>query len=262
MIRILILLLITASTACSGPDKNADTKEIVRTNGTVAQETFVLANQQLDNGEYKEAAKLYRKALKSDPDRWDIHMNLAIALSRDAKFNDALGAIEVAFQKGGDQHDVTYFNLGNIFTERGMYPQAIDAYRAALSKQSSPDVDTLINLAAAYLFIFKYDEARATYDHVSQLFPDDPRASHGIGLVYQTQSLYPEALDFYEKTHRIDSNFSMAYFNKAWVLAAMDRHDEAIQSMETYLSRDPNGPYVNRARNLIGSWKRKISSKS
>lgn len=262
MIRIIIFLLATSLVACGGPEKTAENETPVKTNGMVAQELFVQGNRALDAGDYENAINIYQDAAERHPERWDIPMNLAIAYSRTAKFKEALGAIEVAFQNGGKEHHQVYFNLGNIYQERGMYGQAVDAYRAALALQPKPEIDTLVNLGASYLFIFKYDEARATYDYINELFPDDPRAMHGIGLIYQTQSNYPEALEFYENAHRIDSNFSMSYFNKAWVLAQLERYDEAVQSMQTYLDRDPEGPYVNRAKNLINSWKSKSASKS
>jgi len=262
VIRLFTVLLFSLLTACGGADKTAESKEGVKTNGMVAQELFVQANQQLDSGEFAAAAKLYTRAAKHDPDRWDIPMNMAIAYSRNAQFSEALGAIETSFRNGGDKDPVVFFNLGNIYQERGMYAQAIDAYRSALALEEKPEVDTLVNLGAAYLFIFSYDDAQATFEHTHQLYPDDPRSLHGIGLIYQTKSLYPEALDYYERVHRIDPKFSMAYFNKAWVLAAMDRHDEAIRSMEMYVDRDPNGPYIRRAKNLINTWTAKKSSKS
>ena len=82
--------------------------------------------------------------------------------------------------------------------------------------------------------------------------PDDPRALHGLGLVLQAQNRYADALGMYEQANLMAPNFAQAYFNKSWVLAALGRWQEAINAMETYLEKDPDGQYVKRANGHHG----------
>lgn len=260
MNRLLLIVSFVSLAACSStPDKP---EKVVRTNGVAAQEYFVQGVQKLDAQDYAGAVADFKRAEKRHPDRWDIHMNAAIAYSRDVKFNEALGAIEKAFRSGGDKEGIVYFNLGNIYQERGMYAEAVRAYRAGLAVGDPKDVDTLINLGAAYLFSFEYDSATATYEFVRSIAPDDPRPLHGIGLVLQTQNRYADALEMYQQANSIDPNFAQTYFNKSWVLAALGRWQDAIDSMEIYLAKDPNGPYIDRANSHMQYYKGKLAKAS
>lgn len=229
----------------------------------VAQEHFVKGNAKLESGDYKGAVKEYRRARKYHAERWDIAMNLGITYSRAGKFTKAINQMEEALRLGGDKELICYFNLGNVYQERGMYPQSVDAYRAALAQEpDKPHVDTLINLASAYMFMYQYDNAKQTYEYTRSLVPDDPRPVHGIALVLQAQNLYQQSYEMYENVHRIDPNFAMSYLNKSWVLAALDRYPEAIRSLETYLQKDPKGPYVRRANTMLRVFKSKLAQKN
>lgn len=224
----------------------------------VAQEKFLQGVQKLDAEDYAGATKDFKDATKRHPERWDIHMNMAIAYSRDAKFNEALGSIETAFRNGGDKEPIVYFNLGNIYQERGMYAEAVNAYRAALAIGDPKDLDTLVNLGAAYLFSFEYENATATYEYIRSIAPDDPRPVHGLGLVLQAQNRYADALEMYELVNTMNPAFAQTYFNKSWVLAALGRWQDAIDAMEKYIEKDPNGPYINRARGHIRFYQGKL----
>ncbi len=219
-----------------------------------AQELVVQGNSLLDEGKYKEAAAEFQAASELAPDRWDIHMNRAVALSRANDFSAALGAMEMAMQKGGDSEPIAFLNLGNIYQERGMYLQAVESYRAGLAVTDKPDVDMLLNLGSAYLFLYEYEKAEATYNHLRNIVPDDPRPAHGLALSLQMKEQYSDALQAYEDVHMIDPNFAQAYFNKGSVLAALDRYPEAVQALKAYIQRAPDGPYVKKARQLIASY--------
>lgn len=254
-----IVLAALVSACSSTPDKP---DEGVKTNGMVAQEFFVQGVQKLDNEDYAGAVADFKQASKRHVERWDIHMNMAIAYSRDAKFNEAINAITLAFQNGGDKEPLVYFNLGNIYQERGLYAEAVAAYRAGLAVGDPKDLDMLVNLGAAYLFSFEYENATATYEYVRSIAPDDPRPVHGLGLVLQAQNRYADALDMYEQANMLAPNFAQTYFNKSWVLAALGRWDDAIRSMETYLEKDPGGPYASRAKTHIRFYKNKLEKPS
>ena len=88
--------------------------------------------------------------------------------------------------------------------------------------------------------------------------PDDPRPLHGIGLALQAQNRYADALDMYQQANAVAPNFAQAYFNKGWVLAALGRWQDAINSMEQYIAKDPNGPYIKRAEGHIRFYQGKL----
>src|SRR5699024_5167538 len=129
-----------------------------------------------------------------DSTRWDIYMNKAIALSAKQELAEAVSAIEHALANGGDAEPEVYFNLGNIYQNRGLYSQSIKAYRTSLSLRDEPHIDTIVNIAAALLFMRETDQAEAAYQYLKTLAPDDPRVYLGFGLVESVRENYQTAL--------------------------------------------------------------------
>ena len=139
-------------------------------------------NAAFASGKWADAADAWGSAASKRPS-WDVHMNHAIALSLKPDFEGAIAEMDKAMNAGGDQQWQAWFNLGNIYTNRGLYEEAITAYRAGLSLHSQPHIDSLLNISAGYMFLARYDDARATSDYVVQLAPDDPRGHHNLALI-------------------------------------------------------------------------------
>ncbi len=230
--------------------------------GLSAQEYFLEGNAFLDNREWPRAINSYTKAIEQDPSRWDIYMNRAIAYSSDNKFPEAIASLELALDNGGQAQPEVYFNLGNIYQNRGLYGQAIDAYRASMAVSGKMDVDNLLNIAAAYTILNELDAARATLLKIRETAPDDPRALHGLAMILQLEEKFDEAIQAYQQIHSIAPRFSQSYFNRAYILMGTSRFQEAIDAFQKYIELDPKGPYVQRAENNIESAKRRLNKRS
>jgi tetratricopeptide (TPR) repeat protein len=201
--------------------------------------------------QWADAADAWGAAAGKRPS-WDVHMNHAIALSLKPDFEAAIAEMGKAMNAGGDRQWQAWFNLGNIYTNRGLYAEAITAYRAGLSLHSTPHVDSLLNISAGYMFLSRYDDARATADYIVQIAPDDPRGHHNLALVLQLEERFDRALEAYEAVHRVDPNFAQSYYNKGVVLGRhLNRGRDGAAALQRYIDLDPDGPYVRRAKKTM-----------
>jgi tetratricopeptide (TPR) repeat protein len=253
-----VVACVVASTlllaGCSStPDKKdrqvQEEKEPVPT--TSAQEFFIQANGALDQQDFDKAIRLYENALEQDEARWDIHMNKAIAHSANQQFSKAVASIDQALANGGDKEAQVYFNLGNIYQNRGLYAQSVKAYRTSLAVSDTADVDTLLNLGAALALMREYDKSRQTYEHLQSRVPDDPRVYMGLGVVAHAEKNRKKALEQYEQAIRAEPDFAQVWFNKAALLNEMNEQDDAIAAYQRYVELAPDGPYAKRARGRI-----------
>jgi tetratricopeptide (TPR) repeat protein len=254
--------------ACGTPDEKKDNdralteKQVKQDNPTTDNAHAKAGHEALARGDYRAAEQAYARALSRYPEAWELRMNRAIALSHIPDFEGAMGEMRQAAQQGGKESWLFWYNLGNLYQNRGMYEESVTAYRAALSLHRTPNVDILLNLGAGYLFVQRYEEARQTFDYVVELAPRDPRAYNNLALLLQMQRKYPEALAAYEQVHMLDPNYAQAYFNKADMLGGgMNRHAEAIAAFERYIELEPNGPYVGRAKNRIDVMRAKLNKR-
>jgi tetratricopeptide (TPR) repeat protein len=222
-----------------------------------AQDFVIQGNSALDEGDFDQATRHFDEALSRDPDRWDIHMNKAIAHSAQQEFSEAVAAIDEALSRGGDEQPEVYFNLGNIYQNRGLYAQSVKAYRTSLAMRGEPHIDTLVNLAAGLAMMRVYDDAEAAYEEVRELAPDDPRPYVGLGLVHHLRGQYEVAEQYYDQAHDIDPDHAQAWFNKAALQTTAGDEESAIQSYRRYLEVAPDGPYAKRATNNLEALEKK-----
>ncbi|MEM1347854.1 MAG: tetratricopeptide repeat protein [Myxococcota bacterium] len=200
---------------------------------------------------YRDAADAWGRAIEQNPDNWELHMNHAIALSGAPDFNNAIAAIERAMDLGGEREWVVWFNLGNIYQNRGMYEEAIQAYRAGLSLHATPHYESLVNLCASYVFLNQYAEAQSTCNYAIDLAPNDPRAHHNLALIPQLRQKFEDAIAAYEGINDRFPDFAQSYYNKAEAHVALKQYASARRAFQRYIDLAPDGPYVKRAKNRL-----------
>jgi tetratricopeptide (TPR) repeat protein len=251
LIIVLLFLLYscggTTSQTKSQPQKPTETVKKTPS----AQEWFVKGNLELNNRNWRSAIHSYNEALKKDKERWEIYMNRAIAEVQSGKFEEALHSLDAALSHGGAKEPKVYFTLGNVYQERGMYDRSILAYRTGLSHGPKHQVESILNIAAAYLFLRQYSRATETYTHLRTLVPDDPRPLHGIALVLHMQKEFDEAVSVYEEVHVLDPKFPLAYLAKASVLSKTKKYEEAAQALRDFLRVAPGHRSAKRARSRL-----------
>lgn len=126
---------------------------LLQVNFAAAQQTksqFRKGNELYKEGKYNEAEIAYRKGLSKQPDSWVGNYNLANALYKQKRYEEA-GAIldSLAPNASADNQKArVYHNLGNALLENKQYEKSIEAYKKAL-KINPTDEDTRYNLSYA-----------------------------------------------------------------------------------------------------------------
>lgn len=254
-VAICLSTLVLGSVACSSssaaePD---DTSELTEPAPSEVKQQFAQANEALDDGDWERAAELYGQVVDADPDRWDAHMNRGIALMRSQEFSDAVDAFDDALSAGGDTEPVVYFNLGNLYQERGQYQAAIDAYRTSMAVRGELDYETLLNISASFVFLHAHDEARQTIERAMELEPDDPRSYLTLGLLEQSEENPDRALEIYDELVATEPEMGPAHYNRGYVLMRMGKNEQALEAFDTYLEVAPDGPYVQQTKSNIST---------
>ncbi|WP_164855887.1 tetratricopeptide repeat protein [Lujinxingia sediminis] len=254
--------ILSCAPACSSSNASKSdelpTEERVEAPSISVQELVLQGNEALDARAWDDAIAAYDEVLAIDQQRWDVHMNRAIALTFALRYDDAIAAIGDALSAGGQDEPQVYFNLGNIYQERGLYQNAITAYRASMAADDDRlDVDTLLNIGAAYMFLRAHPQSRQALEKAAELAPDDPRPVHSLGILAFSEENPDEALKYYNEVRALDPNYAPAYFNQGFILAKLGETEEAARAFERYLELAPEGPYATRARNQANRLRRR-----
>ena len=223
------------------------------------QELFVKGNTHLEAEEWDKAIEVYKQAENLET-RWDLLLNRGIAEIQTGDFNSALNSFSEALNKGGEKEAIVYFNLGNLYQERGLYQDAVNAYRAGLVyvPAGTTDVDMITNLGAAYVFLRQWDDAVETYDYLQTKAPNDPAALHGLGMVQQMKGNYDQAIEKYNQVSTSFPKFAMSHYTRAQCLGAQKKYVEAISAYKEYKRLFPDSNYINRINSIIQRYEDKV----
>ncbi|MFO7848161.1 MAG: tetratricopeptide repeat protein [Balneolaceae bacterium] len=108
------------------------------------------ANRAYENGNYQEAAELYRAAIADDPNNAKLHFNLGNALVKMGNTEEA----ETAFSRYKSlveqpaDESLADYNTGKMLADMEMYEEALDYFKEAL-KKNPDDLDARHNYELA-----------------------------------------------------------------------------------------------------------------
>jgi tetratricopeptide (TPR) repeat protein len=160
-----------------------------------------MARAQLTQGDTDAAIASYKKALKIDPTRDDLH---------------AL--------------------LGNIYTTEGSLDEARGEYELAV--KHNPVAANRYSLGQGYLATGRLDEAKAQFEQVRQLSPKDPFGDFGLGQVYAKQENYDAAIDSFKSAISIKSDYWGAYAEMGYAMVDSGDVEQAQEVANNLYAND------------------------
>jgi Ca-activated chloride channel homolog len=115
--------------------------------------------EEFNNQKFVESEVEYRKALDKDAQSYEAKYNMAGALFKQQKLNEALEQYQALAGTQTDKSRLSqiYHNMGNVYFSGGKFDESIDAYKKAL-KNNPLDNETRYNLIAAQKMKQKNDQ--------------------------------------------------------------------------------------------------------
>src|SRR5688572_17764855 len=133
--------------------------------------------------QYEPAVKELREAVKQSPDWEDPHYVLALSLAELGKLKEAIEeykrVIDLAIKD--DPKILSYYNMGNAYSDLGEYQRAIDSYQQGIKLDptlSKPHN----NLGLAYAALGRLAEAEAEFAEAVRLKADYAEAHFNLGV--------------------------------------------------------------------------------
>lgn len=108
-------------------------------------------NRGYEGQDYTGSEQKYRVALEKNPTSYEASFNLADALYKQERYEEAVGVLNELSQSQqltSQQLAKVYHNLGNVLFQQEKLQEAIDSYKMSL-RQNPADLETKYNLAYA-----------------------------------------------------------------------------------------------------------------
>jgi len=152
------------------PKKALPTLQGLAKPGASAVFDFSLGNIYFQNGDLTNAIKHFEAALAKFPDYRRAQKNLAFALVRDGKYDDAIKPLTRTISLGGGDGKV-FGLLGFAYMNRGRAASAEAAYGQALIFEPE-NVDIKLGLVKCAVATANYDHALALLDELIKQYPE------------------------------------------------------------------------------------------
>jgi protein O-GlcNAc transferase len=179
----------------------------------------------LTQGKPQEAEASFRRALELDPDRPELHNNLAKTLIDQRRLDEALDSYRRAIEIAPAQA-AAHYNIANLLRERGAWSEAEQSYRRALDREpQNPDFHN--NLGNLLKDCERYEEAIACYRQAIALAPEHYRAYFNLGVALQAGGGSAEAAQCFRRVLALNPDHALAHSKLAELLKFQGRAGEA-----------------------------------
>ncbi|MDM7913643.1 MAG: tetratricopeptide repeat protein [Candidatus Eisenbacteria bacterium] len=196
---------------------------------------------------YEEAKQEFDTALRQKGSLWDAQYGLARILIRDGKLDEAKKLLAKGERKKGRKERADYYHYGMALVQQAegdIQAAEKNALSAFVIYPNDPDYGTLVAQiytarGARSLAIPVYEQALAT----PGLTATAP-VRHSLGVLYQEEQRYNEALEQYKQAVIIDSTYALAWKDMAQLYSLAKRNEEAASAYLRYTSLrrdDPQG---------------------
>ena len=182
-------------------------------------------------GDLARAEALYREILRQAPDDPDAHHLLGLIAHQTGHHEAAVRLIEQAI-RGKPDFAGAYSNLALAYRETGRLDEALAAARRGVAL-APRDLAARLNLGTVYEAGGALEEALAAYDAARALAgPADPRAEGNRAVVLQALGRFDDARSASEAALARDPDYAVAHFVRGTLLLLAGRFAEGWRDYE------------------------------
>jgi protein O-mannosyl-transferase len=189
------------------------------------------------NALYSDRIELYRTTLEKNPACWMAHNNLGKALYESGLFQEAMDHYKQAMSLKSDYPEV-FYNMGLVLSDMNRYQEAIEQYERALHiNPKLPQAHN--NLGVCLLNMGRPQEATPHYQEALRIRPNYPEAQNNLGTSFFLAGRLQDAIECFEQALRLQGDYADAHFNLGIALAKTGRLQDAIKHYKQATQLNP-----------------------
>ncbi len=207
-----------------------------------------------------EAEANYQRAISLHPNYWAGYNWLGSFYYRQARYEDAAKMFSHVVALAPDS-ERGYSNLGGVYLNLGRYAEAIPLFQRSVAIR--PTADAYSNLATAYFFQQRFDEAAHTYEQAVKLNAEDYEMWGNLGDAYnwsskqqsQAPQSYRKAISLANAALRVNPRDAAVLCDLALYHAMLREQDAAISSIRRALALAPgNSDFLFKAAEIYNQF--------
>ena len=203
-------------------------------------EIGTLANQELNQGNFPAAIRLYTLMLATFPDCAEACYNRGIAQHRLKRFADALAGFDQTLALRPDFAEA-HNNRGVALQGLKRFAESLASFDRALALRPGM-ADVCNNRGVTLQELKRYAEALASYDQAIRLKPDYADALVNRGMALEQVKLYDAALASFDRALALQPNQASLYQKRGAILVNQGNMLEAERMFRQAMALEPDSP--------------------
>ena len=186
----------------------------------------------MHHSQYDEAIVHFKDALVRE-EYYRSYSRLAAALIQNDNYEDALHYVKIGmtlpdcFENDKSNKARLYIYMGNVYTHKGYFDEALEAY--AKAEEIQPLLSRLhYDKAITFKKLHRYAEAVDSCEYSLQLIPYDPDPYCLAMEMYYDANRYDDVLSWAERAENLEVEHSKITYYKACSLRLLNRESEAL----------------------------------
>lgn len=198
------------------------------------------ANVDLQSGDPKKAADLYRESIAQDPSNARTYYDLALALDRMEKYSDERDALEKALSLDPELA-FPHNQLGLLYLRANQPAEAQEQFQKAIALNPQYS-EAQNNLGVIYGQQGRTSEAEQLFRRATENNPQYGQAFSNLGLIMAGEGRFPEALQALSSATGLEPKNTGALSAYGMVLVRLNRGTEALTAFRKVKELDPKSP--------------------
>jgi tetratricopeptide (TPR) repeat protein len=178
-------------------------------------------------------------------------------LFNERKFDEALAIFQDFAAKNPAVYQI-YFNIGDVYREKGEFDKANEQYVIAqgMAKEKADVVmqaKSFASLGEVCLRQEKFKEAGDYFTQSIALNPKDEILAYNVAEIFFGRNQTDKAIEYYKLATQIKPEWSEPYLKMGYAYLNKGDMKLAIAALNDFLARDPESPQAPVVKSLIES---------
>ncbi|MBI4833499.1 MAG: tetratricopeptide repeat protein [Planctomycetes bacterium] len=201
------------------------------------QAYFILGKAYKNQSAYDKAIKVYEKIIELNPDNAEAYGDLGSIYSMQNLLEEAVAHLKKAVALN-PQDAKSFYILGKAYKQKGLTKESSNCFQKAsdLNPQYNQKVD------AQGDFEEEVHQTITKYKKEIEINPNDKEVCRKLGVIYNQNGLYDEAIYYYKKLVKLDPNDMDAYLNLGAIYTAKGENGTAMDYYEDVTKRQAGNP--------------------
>lgn len=179
--------------------------------------------------------------------RRDAYLTLGDAYQQAGKLKDAALSYE---QAQGIAQPATGSLQPQINQQTNQQANTSDTINALPDANRQQDINLLLTQGNLWQQLKEFPKAKAAYEKVLQIEPNNAKAHYNLGIVYNELGQLPQSVSAYQQAIKADPNFQESRYGLAVTYEKQQKYKDALSTYQEYL-KAPNALYAPQAQERV-----------